>query len=272
MKYLISELCAGCCPADVDIGAPDKGMTERVKARVLENLAMQEKGRGTQKTVRTVFMALTAAALLGTAAFAVSDFFMNREEAENTVSGHWTEYARDGNLLSDQEIFFPDAGMIFTFTGPKTEYKAPEIRACWVPSDPDSGRTDEEGWTTYLANTAGTKGADIPWIISAYSVETDGTKYVLNGKPTVVKEEYWGELYVQEIHSDYSGVEASVYDEANYILLFDQARGYLVIVSGTSDMETLEHIARELEIRESGRPKPDDNMAESIGAIDVGRG
>lgn len=274
VKYLISELCAGCCPANVEIGAPDKDMTERVKARVLENLGRQEKSRGPRKTARTVLLAAAAAALLGTAAFAASDFFMNQESADGVVSGHWTEYAKDGSLLSDQEIFFPDAGMVFTFTGPETAYNEPELRVFWLPSEPNSGRTDEEGWTTYLANL-GADAADenIPWIISVQSVKTDGSKYVLNGTSTVVKEEYWGELYVQEIQSDYSGLERKhIFDEANYILLFDESRGYLVIISGTSDMETLEHIAQGLEIRESDRPKRENNLAADIGAIDVGRG
>ena len=273
VKYLISELCAGCCPANVEIGAPDKDMTERVKARVLENLGMQEKSRGTRKTARIVLLAAAAAALLGTAAFAASDFFMKQESADGVVSGHWTEYAKDGSLLSDQELFFPEAGMVFTFTGPETAYNEPEVRVFWVPSEPNSGRTDEEGWTTYLADWgADATDENIPWIISVQSVKTDGSKYVLNGTPTVVKEEYWGELYVQEIHSDYSDGKKVLYDEANYILLFDESRGYLVIISGTSDMETLEHIAQGLEIRESDSPKRENNLAADIGAIDVGRG
>ena len=81
---------------------------------------------------------------------------------------------------------------------------------------------------------------------------------------------------VERIAGAYSFVQVIglkvLYDEANYILLFDESRGYLVIISGTSDMETLEHIAQGLEIRESDIPKRENNLAADIGAIDVGRG
>ena len=50
-------------------------------------------------------------------------------------------------------------------------------------------------------------------------------------------------------------------------------RGYLVSICGTDDMETLRHIARELEIRESGTPyAPNDSVIESFGILEPGRG
>ena len=46
------------------------------------------------------------------------------------------------------------------------------------------------------------------------------------------------------------------------------------MVSGTDPLDTLEHIARELEIRDSGRPafSGEDSAVESIGILDPGRG
>jgi hypothetical protein len=46
------------------------------------------------------------------------------------------------------------------------------------------------------------------------------------------------------------------------------------MVSGTDDLDTLEHIARELEIRDSGEPafSGEDSAIESIGILDPGRG
>ena len=49
-------------------------------------------------------------------------------------------------------------------------------------------------------------------------------------------------------------------------------REHLVLVSGELDIETLEHIAYEIEIRESGIPKIEHTGDPLIGAIDLGRG
>ena len=90
---------------------------------------------------------------------------------------------------------------------------------------------------------------------------------------TVIKEEYWGDWYVLQLSSDYSGCKLRWPSEkANYILLFDEESGILVTIGGTSDIETLEHIAREMEIRNSGRKMPENNMDAGIGQIDIGRG
>ena len=58
------------------------------------------------------------------------------------------------------------------------------------------------------------------------------------------------------------------------MLLFNSEKGWLIMVSGTDELETLEHIARELEIRDSGEPafSGEDNTIESIGILDPGRG
>ena len=144
------------------------------------------------------------------------------------------------------------------------------MRSCWCSF---RQAADAEGWTNYLSDSG--EGGSIPYIINIYSVNTGNCRYVLNGKPAVVREEYWGDWYVLEISSDYSESKTIGFydnDRANYILLFDEVRGYLAMVSGTSDMDTLEHIAQELEIRESDRPYEEPAYTEIIGCIDVGRG
>ena len=54
--------------------------------------------------------------------------------------------------------------------------------------------------------------------------------------------------------------------------MFDPARGYLVQVSGTDSMETLEKIAENLEILESDTPPYEHPYSETIGFLDLGRG
>ena len=55
-------------------------------------------------------------------------------------------------------------------------------------------------------------------------------------------------------------------------MLFDKTTGYLILISGESDMETLEHIAYEMEIRESSIPRPEYSGGPAIGLIDLARG
>ena len=99
------------------------------------------------------------------------------------------------------------------------------------------------------------------------------THVKLSGKAEIVEETDWGAWHVQKITSDYSESEMFAWmDRANYILLFDAERGYLLTVKGTSDMETLEHIARELEVRESDTPNPPSDVAETISILEPGRG
>lgn len=54
--------------------------------------------------------------------------------------------------------------------------------------------------------------------------------------------------------------------------MFDPERGYLVRASGTDSMETLEEIAKNLEIRESDTPPFESPFSEEIGMLDLGRG
>ena len=91
----------------------------------------------------------------------------------------------------------------------------------------------------------------------------------------MVKEESWDDWQVTMLTSDYSRcTQRWTYERANYVLLFNSEEGWLIMVSGTDPLDTLEHIARELEIRDSGRPafSGEDSAVESIGILDPGRG
>ena len=55
-------------------------------------------------------------------------------------------------------------------------------------------------------------------------------------------------------------------------MLFQKTTGYLVLISGELDMETLEHIAYEMEIRECNIPRMEDGGVYPIATIDLARG
>ena len=111
--------------------------------------------------------------------------------------------------------------------------------------------------------------------MGASNVRAGNHRRIINGEVTTVKEEIWGDWQVTELTSDYTHcTQHWAYERANYVLLFNSEQGWLVMVSGTDDLETLEHIARELEIRDSGEPafSGEDSAIESIGILDPGRG
>lgn len=118
-------------------------------------------------------------------------------------------------------------------------------------------------------------GNSFPYCITASNASTGNSQYVINGEVELVDETDWGAWHVMKISSDYSMHDGFNFenDRVNYIILFDATRGYFVNICSMSDMETLEHIAREMEIRESDMPYvPDTKISASIGILEPGRG
>ncbi|MBR1567148.1 MAG: hypothetical protein IJ649_10355 [Oscillospiraceae bacterium] len=275
MQIRISDLMDDSCPTDVRLGAEDKEMARRINASVMQKIgAERPKPRKTAKrTARTLLLVAVIAALMGTVAYAASGWFMGLKKAEEPVTGHYRAVDEDGNLKTDYKLSYPDAGMVLTFEGPEERTNQPEFRCFYLPSEADFGFTDAEGWATYLSDSG--KGASIPYIVSASNVRAGNHRRIINGEVTTVKEETWGDWQVTELTSDYTHcTQHWAYEKANYVLLFNSEKGWLIMVSGTDDLETLEHIASELEIRDSGEPafSGEDNAIESIGILDPGRG
>ncbi len=270
MKIYLTDICCLCSP-DVPIAdTPDVRMAHRIKARVFAELDAAPAKR-TGRTVKTIALIAAIISLLSTTAFAISRYHLAHKPVSNaSVSGYQLERDDAGEILNMHKEVFPDAGMVFSFTGPDEISNVPEFRCFWLPEEPDTGGTDAEGWSSYLAVTG--EDTELPYIISS-GAAASGCTLVLNGAVSVIKEEYWGDWYLLELHSDYTNCTLRWPSEnANYILLFNEQNGFLIIIGGTLDMETLEHIARELEIRDSGRPSPVHGFEEDLGQIDIGRG
>lgn len=270
MKLKISELCSGCCPENVTLGTPDAELAARIKAKTLKKIGVQPARRHVR--VRTLLLAAAIAAFFGSAACAIARYSMNLQDVrdqDEVVSGHITEINKNGEVVNDETLYFPDAGLLLTFTGPDESYNSPEFKANYLPSEPTNGIGRGE-WTTYLCNDG--KGNIMPYLITAKNVDTGNDKGVLNGKTEIVKQENWDGWEITEIVSDYTESSFANWEIVNYIFMFDPARGYLVQVSGTDSMETLEKIAENLEIRESDTPPFESPFSEEIGILDLGRG
>ena len=101
---------------------------------------------------------------------------------------------------------------------------------------------------------------------------------VLNAEPVTIEEETWDNWKVTKVVADYSSTEWSSMNKywsiVNYILMFDEEQGILAIVQGEDSMETLEKIAKNLEIRETDTPMPQGSPQDEIqiSMMDIGRG
>ena len=275
MQIRISDLMEDSCPTDVRLGAEDKDMAKRINASVMAKIGAEQPKphRTAKRTARTLLLVAVIAALMGTVAYAASGWFMGLKKTDEPVSGYYRKVDADGNLTTDVKLSYPDAGMVLSFEGPAERKNQPEFRCFYLPSEANFGFTDEEGWTYYISDQG--EGAVLPYIVSAANVRAGNHRRIINGAVTTVKEEFWGDWQVTELTSDYTNCTWQwSYEKANYVLLFNSEQGWLVMVSGTDDLDTLEHIARELEIRDSGEPAfaGEDDTVESIGILDPGRG
>ena len=273
MKTRITDLVQDCCPEAVLIGGYDEALASRIEARVharLETAAGNTVRRW--KLPRALLLAAALILAVGTVAFAVAEYTMSTRKPskeDELVAGFRYEEVVDGKVKNSKILVYPDAGMVFTFSCPEAVTHAPEFRCFWLPQDATEGITDEQGWTTRLFCD---EGNAILYSISAIEYVRDGTQLVLSGDVDIVKEDRLGGWQITEVTSDCSKLIFPKYDRANYILLFQKTTGNLILISGELDMETLEHIAYEMEIRESSTPKAESNGDSLIGTIDLGRG
>lgn len=277
MKIYLTDICSDICPENVDLGQDERERTARIKAAVFDNIGLASPAaprRATRKVFRTVLIAAIIMTLLGVTAYGITSFTMNINMGDG-ASGYWRELDENGDVISEQKISFPYASLIFTFNGVNEAGYTPEFRCFWLPCEAKASFTDEDGWTRYLQGQ-GESDSDFPYLITAANVRVDGSQYVISGDAQVVKEESWGNWHVAEISSDYSNCTDYFHypdNHVNFILLFDETRGYLVQISGTSDMETLEHIARELEVRPSTVEYiPNPNVSAGISMLEPGNG
>ncbi len=273
MKTRITDLVQDCCPEAVLIGRYDEELASRIETRVqmrLEPTEVNTRRRG--KLPRAFLLAAALILAIGTVAFAIAEYAISVRKPsseDELVTGFRYEEVVDGKVKNSKILVYPNAGMVFTFSCPEDIAFAPEFRCFWLPQEATEGITDEEGWTTRLFCD---EGDEIPYSISTIEYVRDGTQLVLSGEVDIVKEDRLGGWQLLEVTSDCSKLIFPTYDRANYILLFHETTGCLIVISGELDMETLEHIAYEMEIRESNTPRAESIGGSQIGTIDLGRG
>lgn len=283
MQIRISDLMDGCCPEEVALGTADTALTQRIKEDVMNKIKNGNTRHRRRNIIRILPLAAVIAALMTATAFAAGLFGIYREAVpEGEVpSGYWRVYDDAGTLVEEQKLSYPDAGLIFTFTGPDRPRYQLEIRPGWLPDGEHYDkcfRSDYtgDGW----GNTFGTLCScdHIPCQISAFEMDTKEHMSVLNAEPVTIEETTWDNWKVTKVVADYSGTDwcgmHKYLSIVNYILMFDEEQGILAVVRGEDSMDTLEKIAKNLEIRETDTPLPQSNPLDEnqIGTMDIGRG
>lgn len=280
MQIRITDLMDGCCPEKAEPGRQDAELARRIEREVFMKLNVDNRQIRRRKVLRIALIAAVIAALMTVTAFAAGLFTMERHQVEESeeVSGYWRFYDEEGNLTEAQKLTYPDAGIVFTFYGPEDgEYNRPEFRFGWLPEEGEhyeEQKSRSEGWMYSYGQMC---HCDIiSCQAGVMSVPVNGYQGVLNGEATVLKEETWDCWAVTEVQVDYTDSKMVRWQEpVNYIYMFDEERGYLAYVKGCDDMDTLEKIAKNMEIRESDTPNtsygnPLDEI--QIGMFDLGRG
>mgnify|MGYP000319021130 CR=1 FL=1 len=280
MQIRITDLMDGCCPEKAEPGRQDAELARRIEREVFMKLNVDNRQIRRRKVLRIALIAAVIAALMTVTAFAAGLFTMERHQVEDSeeVSGYWRFYDEEGNLTEAQKLTYPDAGIVFTFYGPEDgEYNRPEFRFGWLPEEGEhyeEQKSRSEGWMYSYGQMC---HCDIiSCQAGVMSVPVNGYQGVLNGEATVLKEETWDCWAVTEVQVDYTDSKMVRWQEpVNYIYMFDEERGYLAYVKGCDDMDTLEKIAKNMEIRESDTPNtsygnPLDEI--QIGMFDLARG
>lgn len=282
MQIRISDL-VDSCPEGVELGAVDEQLTERIKAEVLNKIKSGDRQPQKRNGTRILLLAAVIATLMTATAFAAGIFGMRRETvpAGEVPSGYWRFYDDEGKLVEEQKLVYPDAGLVFTFTGPDRPRYQLEIRPGWLPEGEHYDqcfRSDyaADGWGNGFGSFC--SHDHIPCQIFAYEVDTRGKMSVLNAEPVTIEEETWDNWKVTKVVADYRSTEWSSLNKwlslVNYILMFDEEQGILAVIRGEDSMDTLEKIAKNLEIRETDSPVPRSNPLDEIqiGMMDIGRG
>lgn len=227
---------------------------------------------GSTLLIAAVLISLFTITAYALGLFRVEPNALTPEDAEN---GKWIFTDSEGNEMRWGDRC--EHGFSFYFGGDQAPHKV-EFRPGWLPQKPtfwypgvdiDKGSPvwdpENVGWMEYLLDDRqreteffpepGVHDVGIPYLVTVNYAFADHY-LVFNGACEIVKHETWGayEVYEltceKEIHLN-PGVtdRENVISRENYVLLFSLEEGYMINVGGTLELESLEHIARELEVR-----------------------
>ena len=244
--------------------------------------------RKSHKVTRIVLVAAIVAAVLAVTAFAVSYFTMSGREAYDGEKYHLAWNDSETGFLEWTNLTY-----ILKFDGAE-ECAGAEFKEGWLPFAPNEevnawART-EDGWRTNLVSECA-EGVDStsdnyqPYKVDLYYAPqflNDGALLMLDQTPGEIVEEQWGDEQVMKFEAtrhqdavDNEELDIHVPEKDMhyyFVLRFHPEKGYILVISGTSDMETVEHIAREVQVRETEEIIRSSDFTDNCTFIDVSQG
>lgn len=281
----IENIALGTADAEMSARVKTRVMTQ-IQAR------QTRRPHPLRRTVRLTLLVAAVLLLFGTVAYAAGLFRIEAQELtpDGERPQVWLLHDQNGDEIS---LFVYDRferALAFSFSG-DTPPHAVEFRPGWLPEDPTFWLPDtrhnpdpygapswvwdpgEDDWYRYLIDDKEQEALDtwtdgdgevnsgIPYLILVeYAYQNQ--ILILNGAGAedIVKHEFWEDYEVYEIRCAKDiylrldgETEQHVQSFENYVLLFSQTGGYMLNIGGSLPMETLEHIARALEVRVTDR-------------------
>ena len=266
MKMVLADLASECFDESIELGEYNE-LTAKIQRRVLAQIKDDQRRKhfARRQALSIAIIAAVLVSLLTVTAYALGLFKLNKNHIpeEVTVHGEWIERDSAGNITDVQDMQYPDTNLVFTYDCEATPHYV-EFKPGWLPME-GRGWTTDDGWYYHYGYDGDSAEGQILYQIELYYA-LPGYQLVMMFQSDIVEESNWGEYEVTKLinHNPYWG-------DDNYVLLFNPEYGYMIRVGGGLDMETMEKIAKDLEIQitdEEVEYNPDYN----IGIINVGRG
>lgn len=276
MKMVLADLASECFDESIELGEYNE-MTASIQRRVLARIKDDQRRKhfAVRQTLSIVLIAAVLVSLLTVTAYALGFFKLNttllRAEDEHP-HGRWIERDGRGQIIDIQDMDYPDTNLVFTFDGEATPHYI-EFKPGWLPMNPDMWAREPENWEnlwyTHLGCDGGTAIGHIHYLIDVFYAVPD-FQFVMMYQSEIVEETTWGDYEITKLvnHNPYWG---DGHTDDNYVMVFSPEHGYMIRIGGGLDMETLEKIAQNLEVRILDKEviaDPDYN----IGCLNIGRG
>lgn len=161
-------------------------------------------------------------------------------------------------------LYWEDAKLVLEFDGPEESHKI-RFKPGWLPVDyvERLNIADSEGFFRRLTGEGQEDGSQPYGIEVHYAAEfVNGGHLVLwTTEPGEIVEETWGDYQIIKFHGEqtipalsYTDAKGNYFEreeyayERSYFLMYHQTEGYLLVLSGESDVETLDHIGKTLTV------------------------
>lgn len=240
----------------------------------------------TRKLSRIFLLAALISTLMIGTAYAAGLFTMKERRPAAMDESYTIHYAE----AESGEVTWSNLEYVFRFDG-LDECRAVRFKPGWLPfaPNPEFNMMDADGYYQRMVSEGAPEVDALSSNYQPYMVEVyyapqfnteDGAMLLMDQKPGEITEEKWGEdtviKFTASRHFDEIVLpERTIPEHTNcyyFVIRFSETEGYIVVTSGTSDMETVEHVARELDIQQTDEIVHTSDYENHAVFIDVGQG